>query len=567
MLKPGHILDGKYSIESLLGEGGMGAVFVARHTVIGRRVAIKVLHPHFAGDHEVVARFVREAKATVIIAHENIIEVTDVGRTDEGYPYLVMQLLEGETLAQRLDKEGKLSCDEARSICVQILSALGVAHAKGIVHRDLKPENIFLTTISGKRDFVKILDFGISKFIESVQGVQAGMTRTGSILGTPHYMAPEQARGEKVDHRIDIYAVGVMLYQMTTGRLPYDAPNTNALLLKIMIAEAVPPRKICPEIPRDMDAVILKSTARSPDERFFSAPEFLAHLERCSKSAAFPSAGSRPTTADATGGSSGHDAKNMLPAFEHPSHFLPRPPTTLSMSADEKGTTIHAGGRMKATVAALAAVIVMGFAIPVAVLLVLSGKASKPEDLPAVSLKTDVVPVDEDNPAGAAAAASPNETNAGRESIGPLDDPEYLPVTKEKMVAGHGRKKTEKGSENRKQVPGYLIDMDKSGKTTTAVENKDAGLKPVKIQSPGKSVSVPEEGTAKEGFLSVSTIPRAVKILIDQKDTGKNSPIIKHKVAAGSHKITLILETGERHDYEVEIMEGKNNKIIKDFTK
>jgi tRNA A-37 threonylcarbamoyl transferase component Bud32 len=281
MLEPGQLIDGKYVIERLLGEGGMGAVFVASHTVLSKKVAIKVLHQEFADKAEMAERFVREAKAASLIGHENIIDVTDIGRTDGGTLYIVMELLEGESLESRLRRAQRLPAAKAAEICGQVLLALRHAHAKGIIHRDIKPENVFLTTIAGRRDFVKILDFGISKYGAAFASTPEAMhlTKSGAVMGTPYYMAPEQARGEVVDHRIDIYSTGVILYEAVTGALPYDGPNAQAVIFKIAKGEMVHPRAILPEIPSDLEAVILKAMASDPEQRFYSAAEFFTRLK------------------------------------------------------------------------------------------------------------------------------------------------------------------------------------------------------------------------------------------------------------------------------------------------
>ena len=281
MFKTGQMIGEKYVIERLLGEGGMGAVYVARHDVLGRMVAIKTLHPEHARSSEMSQRFIREAKAASRIRHEHIVDVLDIDMTQDGILYIVMELLGGESLAQRLQRTGRLPIPKVAEICGQILLGLRKAHASGIIHRDIKPENVFLTTLAGRRDFVKILDFGISKFTDP-SSTGAGMmdlTRTGMMIGTPVYMSPEQARGEKVDHRIDIYAAGVILYEMVTGALPHEASNVQALAFKVATEEPTAPRAVFPDIPPELEAVILKAMARKPDQRFYSAAEFFVRLK------------------------------------------------------------------------------------------------------------------------------------------------------------------------------------------------------------------------------------------------------------------------------------------------
>jgi serine/threonine-protein kinase len=275
----GSILDGKYEIARLVGEGGMGSVYEAKHLLIGRRLAIKFLHPQYATSEEVTTRFHREAQAAAKIGHENIIEVTDMGTAEDGSPYIVMEYLEGVDAKVLIENENILSFKRAAHIMVQALSALHAAHQVGIIHRDLKPENVFLIEKGLNPDYVKLLDFGISKFRALETDGAKGLTQTGTVLGTPHYMSPEQARGEQdLSLRSDIYAMGVILYQMLTGKLPFDAPNYNALLIKILTEDPVPPEELNPNLPQELADTIKTAMARDPNERFSDCLTFRARL-------------------------------------------------------------------------------------------------------------------------------------------------------------------------------------------------------------------------------------------------------------------------------------------------
>jgi serine/threonine-protein kinase len=272
----GRIIDGKYAIVRPIGEGGMGAVYEAKHQLIGHRVAVKFLHAQHATNPQVLQRFLQEAQIAGSLGHANICEVTDIGRTDDGVPYMIMPLLEGTPLAQEMKRdEGKLPTPRVFDIIYQVLTALERAHAAGVVHRDLKPENIFLTHLGDRADFVKLLDFGISKLMTGTDPGVSGLTSTGMVLGTPYYMAPEQARGSKqIDHRVDIYAVGVILYEMLTGALPFEADSYNEIIVKIVTEPFPMPRALDPSIPPEVEAVILKAMARSPEERWTTTKEF-----------------------------------------------------------------------------------------------------------------------------------------------------------------------------------------------------------------------------------------------------------------------------------------------------
>ena len=275
----GSILDNKYKLVSLLGEGGMGAVYEAQHELINRRLAVKFLHPQYANNDEVVTRFQREAQAAAKIGHENIIEITDMGTAADDAPYIVMEYLEGMDVKGILETEGVQSVERTARIMVQALSALQAAHDVQIIHRDLKPENIYLIQKSSNPDYVKLLDFGISKFKELETDGQKALTQTGTVLGTPHYMSPEQARGEQnLTPRSDIYAMGVIMYQMLTGHLPFDAPNYNALLIKILTEDPPLPEVLNPDLPEDIAETIKIAMARDPEDRFLDCDEFKSRL-------------------------------------------------------------------------------------------------------------------------------------------------------------------------------------------------------------------------------------------------------------------------------------------------
>ncbi len=242
MLSTGEIIDGKYRTIRLIGEGGMGAVYEAENIRIHRKVAIKVLHAGVAETAEAVQRFEREAQAAGRIGSEHIVEVLDLGNLPSGDRYMVMEFMDGDSLSGRIQKKGRLTPAELYPIAHQLLAALDAAHGAGIIHRDLKPDNVYLLrSRSGVADFVKLLDFGISKFNQLSGDSGFSMTRTGAVMGTPYYMAPEQAKGAKdMDHRVDLYAAGVILYESVTGEVPFNADTFNELLFKIVLEEARP---------------------------------------------------------------------------------------------------------------------------------------------------------------------------------------------------------------------------------------------------------------------------------------------------------------------------------------
>ena len=275
----GTTLNETYVVERVLGEGGMGRVYLARHTRIDqKRVAVKVLHREYARNTEVLARFQREAEAAASVSHPNVVAVYDVDRTPAGMPYLVCEYLEGVDLSEHLEQVDRLNPDQAVSVGLQICDGLMAAHAASLIHRDLKPQNIFLVgEPSSGRMLVKILDFGLSKFLETNSGT---LTKTGIIMGTPSFMAPEQAKGQRADHRADVYGVGAILYTAVTGRLPFDESSPQATVLAVMSQDPVRPRSIVPSIPEYLELVIERAMAKDPAERYPSIHELRLALER-----------------------------------------------------------------------------------------------------------------------------------------------------------------------------------------------------------------------------------------------------------------------------------------------
>ncbi len=285
----GQVVGGKYKLIRLLGEGGMGTVYEALHTVIGRRVAFKVLHADLAQKPDIATRFVREAQTATAIGSDHIVDVTDGGTTEDGAPYIVMELLEGEDLAGLLAREGALAVPRAISLMTQVCSALEAAHRRGIVHRDLKPANLFITRRGDGREQVKVLDFGIAKFRTLAQQ-ETALTRTGTTMGTPHYMAPEQFHATKdVDPRADIYAAGVILYEMLTGRTPFQADTYESLIIQAATATPAPPSNLRPGLPPALDQVVMRAMARDVGARFGTMGELERALASLGSFEAAPS--------------------------------------------------------------------------------------------------------------------------------------------------------------------------------------------------------------------------------------------------------------------------------------
>ncbi len=275
----GRTVDGRYLIERVLGEGGMGLVYKAKHTVLGKPLAIKVLRPDVSKDEEIITRFRQEAQSATSIGNEHIIDISDFGTLPDGSTYFVMEFLEGSDLTKAIEKVGAMEPGRTVKIAKQLCRALGGAHERGIVHRYIMPDNIYLIKRGNVSDFVKVLDFGIAKVSH---GGNTKLTRAGQVFGTPHYMSPEQCAGTNVDHRTDIYAIGVILYEMACGRVPFDADNLMGILTKHLYEEPIPPHELPPpvDVPPPLEAIILKCLAKTPDHRYQNMGEMAADLEK-----------------------------------------------------------------------------------------------------------------------------------------------------------------------------------------------------------------------------------------------------------------------------------------------
>jgi serine/threonine protein kinase len=267
---PAGYVVGEYRIDKVLGRGGMGTVYAGVQPVIEKQVAIKLLNTQFSADENLVRRFIDEARAVNRIRHANIIDIFSFGQIapPDGRQYFVMEYLEGTTLAERMEK-GDLTGDDMPIFLTQICDALDAAHGENIVHRDLKPENVWIVTPKRGKPFVKLLDFGIAKLLSSGE---RSTTQTGMVMGTPHYMSPEQCHGKAVDHRTDIYAMGVMLYQLYSGRLPFQGETFAEILAKQIIDTPEPPSKYA-QIPAELDKLIMKCLSKDPAGRPQSAKE------------------------------------------------------------------------------------------------------------------------------------------------------------------------------------------------------------------------------------------------------------------------------------------------------
>lgn len=279
---PGSRLSGRYMVKEKIGEGGMGRVYLAEDERLEKEVAVKMLSASFAGKSIAAERFIREAKVVTRIKHKNVIDVTDLDVTDQGIPFYVMEYLKGQDLMDLILAERNLPWERGRDIAVQICRALGEAHSKGIVHRDMKSENVFMVEHEEEGDHVKLLDFGIAKLLKDIGEGQGDITIAGDVIGTPRYMAPEQAMGKvDTDPRADIYSVGIIIYEMLTGTVPFDHESVMGILSMQINEKPERPSRRKAGIPDDVEAVVMRALEKEPESRYQTIGELEDALERC----------------------------------------------------------------------------------------------------------------------------------------------------------------------------------------------------------------------------------------------------------------------------------------------
>jgi serine/threonine-protein kinase len=276
----GEVVDGRYKVVSAIGHGGMGRVYYAEHTRLNKPFALKFLLGDLTQNQEMVKRFRREAESMSRLNHPHCVSVSDFGENQNGHLYLAMEYLEGQDLAKMMRKEGPIDPRRAAKVARQVCEGLEEAHSQGIVHRDLKPENIMLVRRGSDPDFVKILDFGLAKLLEQSQDENGtALTSLGIVHGTPPYMSPEQANGDTLDGRSDLYSLGVILFQMATGRLPFEKPSAMEVMLAHVRQKPPKPREFRPDIPPALESLILRSLEKNRDDRFATARDMAKALQ------------------------------------------------------------------------------------------------------------------------------------------------------------------------------------------------------------------------------------------------------------------------------------------------
>ena len=470
----------RYRILRKLGEGGMGAVYLAEHVVIEKKFALKVLAPELARRSDLVARFLQEARSASRIGHENVIDIMDFGQSPDGLVFIAMEFLDGKDLGEIVRAKGAMEWPEARDIVLQICRALRAAHEKGIVHRDMKPENIFLIQREGQPHFVKILDFGIAK----VMGLDPNgprLTRTGMIFGTPEYMAPEQAEGKDTDHRADIYAVGCIMYHLITGQTPFVAESFMTMLTKHLMEDPVPPSVRRPDIAitPEMDTLVLRALEKDREKRWQSMAELAQVVAVCPG----PVAGAPKAPSGATVEMGGAHAAAALQVLRSKGRApetekISRKSVEAALSSGEMASDLRQTSRSKTLILVVAGILL---GVGVTVWFVLShGKTPPTAPVPTPPAATAPAPVSPPAPPPVAppmAAAAP--------VVAPATAP---PVTEEPVTAEPPSKHAGRGHKA-KVLPGP-----KAGPAASpaAPAMPAAGSKPGPAPTPGELKPFPK---------------------------------------------------------------------------
>jgi serine/threonine-protein kinase len=427
----GRVLSERYRIVRKIGEGGMGCVYQAEHALIEKKIALKVLFQDLTRRADLVARFLQEAKSASRIGHENVIDISDFGQSPEGLVYIAMEFLDGQDLGRTLKQVKVFDWQRARPILMQITKALRAAHEHGIIHRDMKPENVFLVQREGRPDFVKVLDFGIAKVV-TTDDDGPRLTQTGMIFGTPEYMSPEQAQGHHPDQRVDVYAVGCIMYHMLTGSVPFKADSFMGILTKHLLEPVVPPRQRRPEldIPPDVEAVCLRAMEKERDKRWPDMDAFYRALGAVGgmpfePSGVFmaPQASLRyPALAEANPAT--RDSKTAIASSIPHGTFEDERPVRLSAGLG--------GGKIAALVAGL--LVIAG----VAFLALRGGHKTEPKPEMAAAAPAPAAPVAAPAPPAPAAAAAPPPPVAAGVAPAPSEGAEAKPSTRPHHRHGAG---------------------------------------------------------------------------------------------------------------------------------
>ena len=544
-LRPGTPVS-EYLIEKRLGEGAMGAVYVAQHPKIGKRVAIKIMNPRLSGEPESVERFVGEARAVAAIRHPGIVDVFGFGSLADGRLYLVMELLHGESLRERMER-GRLDFAEALDVLDQMALGLDAAHDHGIILGDLKPENVFLERVAKvRRPIVKILDFGLAKLIDGNDG-RVRRTQTGQLLGTPLYMSPEQCRAKSVDHRTDIYALGCVAYEMLCGRVPFDFDNVAELIAAHLGQQPPPPRELWPEIPAALDgllyAMLAKDSARRPTlEQIRETISNVPNVPVSSMSSRMTPPSNRwqapvpQSQRPRAAASVDEDAVTGRPAM------VAR--TTLGASTGEL-QAVRPRSRTRLVLAASASVVIVA-----ALVGVMASRDRHVADEP-MRHEPEAISTPPAPSITPMLTTQPSSADTATESI----------AAKTTQMSGSAAVDTKAGSKpnNKPRITSPRVERD-----APCREAESVGERIVKPNDTATDVRAAPEKTA--GSLMLASKPPC-DIYVDGNATGLRTPQREIRLDAGHHSITLInTEFAIKNTFTIEVKPGETVRQTEDYS-
>jgi serine/threonine-protein kinase len=537
---------GNYRVTQKLGEGGMGSVYLAEHPHIGKKVALKVLHAEFASNQEVVARFFNEARAVNDIGHPNIVDIVDYGVLQGGpmgdrMVYFIMEYLGGRSLSQLIRQESPLAPERALTIALQVADALAASHRTGIIHRDLKPDNVMLLQRGREHDFVKLLDFGIAKLTTDQAGSRR--TRTGIVMGTPAYMSPEQCEGRgMIDHRTDVYALGILLYEMLTGRVPFVGEGYGEILVQHLTQPPAPPstfRGLSPHV----EAVVLKALEKRPDMRFPTMEEFMramadpvGYVEAMGGIAGFtqrpirPSSGPVPMPTGSRLTPSPLIQMTPAPGTLHPPSGIHPKPTTLGAAAGE----VQAGAGKRFGIILAVALLLIGAGT--GVYLATRDRGETPDPDPALG-----------SGSGSALVADLGSGSAMGTIEDPIDDPG--PGSGSAAVQDPGPGSGSAAVKDPGQDPG-------PGSGSAAI--KDPGQDP----GPGSgsaTTTVPERKLVK---LKITTTPAGATVFLDNKKLGITPGTFEVPKGKGKGKLEIKLRGYDANTEKIALDQSFERTIV-----
>ena len=573
-LPRGTVLGSTYRVGQQLGKGGMGSVYRATHCRLERNFAIKVLHAAVEQDGQSLSRFEQEALVTSKLGHPHIVEVIDFNHSSEGFPYIVMELLEGEDLGARLRRVGQLGLGLIASVIRQTAEALEAAHKSGIVHRDLKPENIFLCRRGKRNDFIKLLDFGMSK----VSGRANNLTRTGEVFGTPWYMAPEQITGEGIDPRTDIFSLGAIAYRMATGRLAFPGDNLHQVIYRVVNKDPSPMSEYLSTLPRDFERVVARAMHKDKDKRDNFVSDFAHDLSVAIEQEIgdispftedIPSEDFTPPNGDALiDGATVADIPlgSLQGVADQPALSSTLPPGTAAAYV-ESDSTVAAPPAPVTNRKTLLLIVIVGLGLIGAGVAILFNNPVVVEERKPVARRATVAvdmglrlrqPLTKKNaPDATHSASGPAAVDAGmsRQLAGPSVDATPTVATRPVAVrTASTRKSPTKRSTRRRRSTRRVK---KSGSTTSKASGKVTSKVTSKVSGPPGKISI---------FTLFNDSPQTALVYIDGKRVD-HSPVTNHRLSPGKHRIKVKQPGFRAKTKSIRLKSDQSLKVVLDLEK